>query len=71
LFLNLGTQELILLFIVIPVFLTYVFGLIHCIANDKIPGGNRILWCLVILALPLIGTIAYWIVGRRSTNKVI
>jgi len=52
LFLNLGTQELILLFIAIPVFLGYVSGLIHCIANDKIPGSNRILWCLVILALP-------------------
>ena len=71
LFLNLGTQELILLFLVIPVFLAYVFGLIHYVANDNIPGDNRILWCLVILVLSLIGTIAYWIVGRKVANKVI
>ncbi|MGK6353411.1 PLDc N-terminal domain-containing protein [Parapedobacter sp. DT-150] len=70
LFLNLGTPELVFLFLAIPVFLACVFGLIHCIANDNIPGANRVLWCLVILALPLIGTIAYWVVGRKPTGRV-
>lgn len=68
LFLNLGTPELILLFIAVPAFVLYLIGMIHCIANDNIPGSNRVLWCLIILALPIIGTAAYWFAGRRPAR---
>lgn len=69
LFLNVGTPELILLLIAIPGFLLYLFGMIHCIANDNISGTNRVLWCLVIIALPIIGTVAYWLVGRKPAQS--
>lgn len=71
LFLNIGTQEIILLGVVLFVLLAYVFGLIHCIANDYIPGTNRVLWCLAIVALPVIGTVAYWMVGRKPTKAAV
>lgn len=63
-----GAQEMLLLFIAIPVFIAYLFGMIHCIANDNMPGANRVLWCLMILALPLIGTLAYWFLGRKQVR---
>ena len=43
----------------------YMFGLIHCIGNDNIPGSARLFWSLIIVILPIIGTAAYWFIGRR------
>jgi len=68
LFLNLGTTELFML--IVPAFAFYLLGLIHCIANDNISGTNRVLWCLVIIALPIIGAVAYWFVGRKPAQGV-
>jgi len=64
----LGAQEMLLLGIAILISIAYLIGLIHCIANDNIPGGNRVLWSLIILALPVIGTLAYWFVGRKQAR---
>lgn len=69
LFINAGPLEWVLIFAVVVVSVIYVFGLIHCIANDGIPGVKRVLWAMLIFALPLVGTVAYWFLGRKQVYR--
>ena len=68
LFINMGAFELQLLAVALLMAIAYVIGLVHCVGNDHLPSSNRVLWCLAILSLPVIGTIAYWFVGRKQTK---
>lgn len=61
LFLNIRVLELVIL---LPVLLFMFYSLFHAATNMQIPGLHRLIWGLVILAIPLLGSIAYWVVGR-------
>lgn len=66
LFLNMGTPELILVgLFVLPVLVIYFYCLFHAATNRSIPGMHRLLWFLIILSIPLLGSIAYWFMGRH------
>ncbi len=66
LFLNIGTAELIIL---LPVLAFVFYCLYHSITNEKLPSSHRLLWFLVILCLPLLGGIAYWVIGRNAGGR--
>ena len=63
-FLNIGTSELIFL-VILPIVLLYFYCLFHAATNSSIPGTHRLLWFLIILSIPLLGSIAYWYIGRK------
>jgi len=65
LFLNLGTTELI---IVLPLLAFMFYSLFHAATNMAISGTHRLIWGLLILAVPLLGSIGYWVVGRKSAK---
>ena len=65
LFLNLGTTEL---FIVLPLLAFMFYSLFHAATNMAISGTHRLIWGLLILAIPLIGSIAYWVMGRKPAK---
>ena len=62
LFFNLGTMEILL---VIPIALFTIYSLFHAATNMAIPVLHRLIWGLVVLSIPLLGSIAYWVVGRK------
>jgi Phospholipase_D-nuclease N-terminal len=41
-----------------------VLALISCLAADRVRAMSRVLWVLVILLLPLLGPLAYFLWGR-------
>jgi len=63
-------QALILL---IPLLLIeialWVVSLIDLSKRDKVRGGSKVLWVVIILALNLIGPILYLIWGRNVDSK--
>jgi len=65
LFLNLGTTEL---FIVLPLLAFMFYSLFQAATNMAISGTHRLIWGLLILAIPLIGSIAYWVMGRKPAK---
>ena len=45
-------------------FAFWLWMLIHAITNKGLPDGEKIVWVLVIIFLPLIGSIIYFVIGR-------
>ncbi len=69
LFLNLGTQELILFGPVLITVVLYIYCLIHCIRNDRLQGNSKLLWLIIILVAPFIGSVIYLTVGRKGSGE--
>jgi Phospholipase_D-nuclease N-terminal len=47
-------------------FAFWLWMLIHAIGNKGLTDGERIVWVLVIIFLPLLGSILYFFIGRTK-----
>jgi hypothetical protein len=52
-------------------FVFWLWMLIHAITNKGLADGERIVWVLVIIFLPLIGSIIYFFVGRPKGRAAV
>ncbi len=43
-----------------------IFALVDLIKREKVKGGNKVIWALVIIFINLIGPILYLILGRED-----
>jgi hypothetical protein len=46
-------------------FVIWLWALIDCIKNPTLSSNERIVWVLVIIFVPCIGSVLYLIVGRK------
>lgn len=60
----------IILILVVTIFLVLlpIFAIIDVIRND-FKGNDKLIWVLVILLLPFLGPILYFIIGRKARLK--
>ena len=58
-----GGGILITLFVILFIFLLPLLALISALMND-FPGNEKILWVLIILFLPFLGSVLYFLIGR-------
>jgi len=58
-----GAGILLTLFIVLFVILLPLLALISALMND-FPGNEKIVWVLIILFLPFLGSVLYFLIGR-------
>jgi hypothetical protein len=63
---GLGGEELIGMLIIIGIlFGIYIFVLVD-ILKSEFRGYNKIVWILLVLFLPALGTILYLLIGRKQ-----
>lgn len=43
-----------------------IFALVDLIKREKVKGGNKVVWALVIVLINIIGPIVYLIFGRED-----
>ncbi len=62
-----------LIFFVISLlgFVFWLWMLIHAITNKGLSDGEKIVWVLVIIFLPLLGSIIYFFVGKSKGSSSI
>ncbi|MCX7793537.1 MAG: PLD nuclease N-terminal domain-containing protein [Thermodesulfovibrionales bacterium] len=63
-----GASEIFVLFILlifIGIFAVWLFALID-ILKSEFTGYNKIIWILVVLFIPLVGAVLYFIIGRKQ-----
>lgn len=65
---NLGGQELLLLFIIFGPFILAGIALIDII-RSTFKENDKIIWVLIVLLLPVIGPILYFIIGMSKKVK--
>jgi len=59
-----GMEMLLLLFVLIPVVL-WITALVDCLKSN-FAGDSKIIWVLVIIFLPVLGSILYFLIGRNQ-----
>lgn len=52
-------------------FAFWLWMLIHAITNKGLPDGEKIVWVLVIIFLPFIGSIIYFFIGRPKGRSAV
>ncbi|MBA4390098.1 MAG: hypothetical protein C0399_04085 [Syntrophus sp. (in: bacteria)] len=57
-----------ILTILIVVFIPWLIALIDILKSD-FKGNNKIVWLLAVILIPFIGTIAYFVIGRRQKTE--
>jgi hypothetical protein len=55
------------LFIAIPIAVMWIAGVVD-ILRHGLPTGQTVLWILVVLLLPIVGTLAYFML-RKPTDR--
>jgi O-antigen ligase len=53
----------------IPIFLLWIFALVSVLRND-FEGNDKIVWLVLIIFLPFIGSILYFAIGRSKRVKI-
>jgi len=69
LFLIFKTPELLLLVPIIASFVMYIYCLVHVIRNERIQGTSKLLWVVIILVAPFLGSLIYLAIGRDSNLR--
>jgi len=64
---GLGIFELLILAFLIG-FLPFIFAFIDILKNE-FTGSNKLIWVIVVLFAPVIGSIAYFFVGTKQKLK--
>lgn len=52
-------------FYVIPI-LIVVSALVDVLRNEFDPHQNKLIWVIVIILVPVLGSILYWVIGRNQ-----
>lgn len=65
LFLNIGTQELILLLLFISQFLV-IYTLYNIVTNNKFTNDKKLLWVVVVFLFNIIGSNLYWMIETKK-----
>ncbi|MDB5126213.1 PLDc N-terminal domain-containing protein [Mucilaginibacter sp.] len=66
LLLDIGTGGLILIFLVLAYFGLIVFCLLDAVRATFKDSATKIVWVLVILFAPFLGSVLYLVIGRNS-----
>jgi hypothetical protein len=59
-----------LVFIGIPVAIAWVAGLVD-IFRHPMPTGHRVLWILIVIVFPIVGTLAYFTLRKPTEREVL
>ena len=62
---NLGTGELILIFFILLPTILWIVALVD-ILRSEFQGYNKLIWVVVVIFLPIIGSILYFIIGKSQ-----
>jgi len=62
----LGPQELIVIFFVFGMMLLLPLIALISILRNSFEGNDKLIWVLVVLLLPVLGPILYFLIGRNK-----
>ncbi|MGN7885314.1 PLDc N-terminal domain-containing protein [Dyadobacter endophyticus] len=65
-FLGLGQMELILISAVLLPMLVSLWALIDAIRSDFAKDINKLIWILVIICVPFVGGVLYFVLSRKQ-----
>lgn len=64
-----GAELIVILFIVGSPIAIILLGLVDVLRSEFNPSQNKLIWVLVTILIPILGTLLYWIIGRSQRVK--
>ncbi|MFZ6008459.1 MAG: PLDc N-terminal domain-containing protein [Nitrospirota bacterium] len=64
---GIGIYELFIMLFLFG-FIPFIFAFVD-ILRSEFKGNNKLIWLLAVIFVPLIGSIAYFIIGRKQKIK--
>lgn len=61
---GLGIIEIIMVAFILG-FIPFIFAIIDILKNE-FTGSNKLIWIIVVLLAPLIGSVLYFFIGRKQ-----
>lgn len=61
-----GPQELVLIFLIFGMMLLLPLIALISILRNSFEGNDKLIWVLVVLLLPVLGSILYFLIGRNN-----
>ncbi|WP_150237073.1 PLD nuclease N-terminal domain-containing protein [Nocardiopsis quinghaiensis] len=61
-----GTTELVLLLTAVALVVLVLAAVLSALADRDTSGGGKLLWVALVLWFPVLGAIAWFVVGRRG-----
>jgi len=65
----LGTPEIIIIVVIASLFIIPLVALIDILRSD-FESNDKLVWILVVLLLPLLGSVLYFIIGVNKKKKL-
>jgi len=65
----LATSAMVWVFILIPLLVVWTIGLVDIFRRD-LPRGRKAAWILVVLLLPVVGTIVYFVLRKPTEAEI-
>lgn len=65
---GIGVPELIVILMIVIPFIFWIWAFVDIIKNE-FTGNNKIVWLLVIIFVPVLGFILYFLIGREQKIK--
>jgi cytochrome c oxidase assembly factor CtaG len=62
---NLNVGHVVIIILMIAAAVLFIAALVSIIKAPRASTGERVIWVLVVLILPLLGPLVWFIVGRR------
>ncbi|HLX40505.1 MAG TPA: PLD nuclease N-terminal domain-containing protein [Ktedonobacteraceae bacterium] len=57
--------------IAVLVFIFWLYTLVDCVTKESSEGNDKLVWTLIILLVPLIGSLLYYFVRRPERMKAV
>jgi predicted Co/Zn/Cd cation transporter (cation efflux family) len=64
-----GVATAAVITVVVGGFLTLVIGALVSVLRSRLGGGMKFLWGVLVLATPVLGSLAWFVIGRRDAER--
>lgn len=64
-----GVVTALVITVVVGGFLALVIGTLVSVLRSALGGGMKFLWVVVVLAAPVLGSLAWFVIGRRDAER--
>lgn len=64
-----GIVTALVITVVVGGFLALVIGALVSVVRSPLGGGMKVLWAVLVLAAPVLGSLAWFAIGRRDSRR--
>ncbi len=65
-----GAEIIVILLVLVLPYILNIVALIEVLRNEFEPSQNKLIWLIVVLVIPFLGAVLYFLMGRKGRIKL-